>query len=102
MYRFDIPDEINSFIDEYVNIIKRNEAAAFVGAGYSISSGFPGWTNLLAKPLDELGIDPNEFQDVISAAQYYENVKGREAIKDLIKDNYADKAPYIWQMWYSL
>lgn len=95
MYRFDIPDEINSFIDEYVNIIKRNEAAAFVGAGYSISSGFPGWNDLLAKPLDELGIDPNEFQDVISAAQYYENVKGREAIKDLIKDNYADESRIV-------
>lgn len=92
MYRFDNPDELNSFIDEYVEIIKRNEAAAFVGAGYSIDSGFPSWSNLLVNPLNELGIDPDDFQDVISAAQYYENAKGRKAINKLIKDNYSDES----------
>ena len=47
---------------------------------------------LLAKPLVELHIDPDKFQDVISATQYYENDKGREAIKKLIRDNYADES----------
>ncbi len=92
MYRFDVPDELNEFIDEYVNIIKRNEAAAFVGAGYSIDSGFPAWTALLKEPMKELGIDIDEFRDVISAAQYYENLKGRDAINTLIKDKYSDES----------
>ena len=57
MYNFDVPDEFNSFIDKYADIIKRNETAVFVETGYSSDLGYPDWAAQLYAPMNELEIE---------------------------------------------
>lgn len=51
-------------------VYARGAVVPFVGAGLSVSSGYPGWTAFLKQYVRETAIDPNEFDQVLCAGQY--------------------------------
>lgn len=67
------------FCKKYSDAILNDCAAVFVGAGMSIPCGLPSWRELLRTPLDEIGLNVDKEADLLSAAQYYTNVKNRRS-----------------------
>lgn len=53
-------------------VYARGAVVPFVGAGLSISSGYPGWTAFLKQHIRETAIDPGEFDQILCAGQYEE------------------------------
>lgn len=81
--------EISTFIDKYVKEIKDNNAAIFIGAGFSKSVGYVDWKNLLRNVADDLGLDVDKEYDLVSLAQYCYNKNGnRSVINDVIFDEF--------------
>ncbi|MDD2747590.1 MAG: SIR2 family protein [Acidithiobacillus ferrooxidans] len=53
-------------------VYARGAVVPFVGAGLSVSSGYPGWTAFLKQHIRETAIDPDEFAQILRAGQYEE------------------------------
>lgn len=51
-------------------VYARGAVVPFVGAGLSVSSGYPGWTAFLKQHIRETAIDTNEFDQILRAGQY--------------------------------
>lgn len=82
--------EISSFIDKYVKELKNNNAAMFIGAGFSKSAGFVDWKNLLRSIAEDLGLDVDKEYDLVSLAQYCYNKYGnRSLINDTIFNEFS-------------
>jgi len=62
---------------ELVNQLQRGNVVLFVGAGLSIGAGMPGWAELISPLAARIGY---EGDNLLKAAQYYENRKGRHAL----------------------
>lgn len=69
-------EDISIFIRRYVKEINENNAAVFLGAGFSKSSGFADWKLLLKDVASELNLDINRELNLVSLAQYYCNKHG--------------------------
>lgn len=81
--------EISSFIDKYVREIKNNSAAMFLGAGFSKSSGYVDWKDLIKNISDDLELDVEKEYDLVALAQYYYNKnRNRSLINDMIFDEF--------------
>lgn len=79
--------EINSFINNYVKQLKNESASLFVGAGLSIGSGGINWNELLKEEAQNIGLDVEIENDLVSVAQYIYNESGtRNTISELIKN----------------
>ena len=62
-----------NFIHNFTKAIRQQSAAVFCGAGLSRPSGFVDW-KLLLKPLaEEIGLDVDKENDLVSVAQFYRN-----------------------------
>ena len=84
--------ELLAFITRYVEEIKNNNAVAFIGAGFSKSSGYVDWKNLLNDIAQELGLDVSKEQDLVALAQYYCNKSGnRSVINDKIFAEFSEE-----------
>jgi hypothetical protein len=84
---------ISNFIDNYTNEIINGNAAMFIGAGFSKSSGFVDWKGLLEEAAGELELDVQK-EDLISLAQYYVNKNGRPGINRILENEFLqDKKP---------
>lgn len=82
--------EISTFIDKYVKEIKDNNAAMFIGAGFSKSSGYVDWKNLLRNIAEDLELDIDKEYDLVSLAQYFYNKnRNRSIINDIIFDEFS-------------
>lgn len=68
--------EIEAFITNYVKDLNDDSAAIFAGAGLSIPLGFVNWKELLHDLANELGLDIDYENDLISLAQYHVNENG--------------------------
>ncbi|MHB8288600.1 MAG: SIR2 family protein [Acidimicrobiales bacterium] len=77
-------------ITQYGRHVDARTAAVFIGAGLSMSAGYPSWSELLEPLRKQLGIDP--VYDLSLLAQYYADAtpSGRKDIQDLIADQFAD------------
>lgn len=53
-------------------VYARGAVVPFVGAGLSVSSGYPGWTAFLKQHIRETQISPDEFDQILRAGQYEE------------------------------
>ena len=53
-------------------VYARGAVVPFVGAGLSVSSGYPGWTAFLKQHICETAIDPSEFDQILRSGQYEE------------------------------
>ena len=86
--------EISLFVDKFVKEIKDNNAAMFIGAGFSKSAGYVDWKNLLRNIAEDLELDVDKEYDLVSLAQYCYNKNGnRSLINDTIFDEFSrDKA----------
>lgn len=83
----------NTFINNFVNEIKAENAAIFVGAGLSIPAGIVDWRNLVRPLAEELKLDVNREHDLIAIAQYHCNQNGcnRGHINQRIIDEMSNK-----------
>ncbi|WP_455542935.1 SIR2 family protein [Intestinibacter sp.] len=80
--------DINSFIDKYIKEIRNNNAAVFLGAGFSRSAGFVNWKELLRPVAKELELDIEKESNLVNLAQYYCNKNSRAIINDMIFDEF--------------
>lgn len=53
-------------------VYARGAVVPFVGAGLSVSSGYPGWTAFLKQHIRETAINPDEFDQILRSGQYEE------------------------------
>lgn len=67
------------FCKRYADAILNDCAAVLVGAGMSKPCGLPTWRELLRAPLKEIGLNVDKETDLLSAAQYFTNVKNRRS-----------------------
>lgn len=85
--------EIDRFINKFVKEMKDDNVAIFAGAGFSKSSGFVDWKNLLKDVAEELELDIIKEYDLITLAQYYVNKNGnRSNLNDIIFDEFTKDA----------
>jgi len=83
--------ELIQFSNKFVKDILNDNAALFVGAGLSVSSGLVDWKNLLREIADELNLDVDKENDLIALAQYYKNEKGgRSAINNQLIQKFTE------------
>ena len=69
-----IPEE--QFVREFTKELHSRNAAAFIGAGFSMSAGYVNWNELLKGVVTDLGLDPQKEHDLVSVAQYSVNKAG--------------------------
>ena len=69
-----IPEE--QFLREFTKELHNRNVAAFIGAGFSMSSGYVDWKTLLKHVIDDLDLDSGKEHDLVSVAQYYVNKSG--------------------------
>jgi len=84
----------NAFLDAYVEALDRGHAAVFVGAGVSMPAGFVDWKSLLQDFAEELGLDLDVEQDLVSVAQYHinANANDRSRLNQKIVNEFSKKA----------
>lgn len=64
------------FLREFTKELHSRNAAAFIGAGFSLNAGYVNWQELLKGVVTDLGLDPNKEHDLVSVAQYSVNKAG--------------------------
>lgn len=64
------------FLREFTKELHSRNAAAFIGAGFSMSAGYVNWQELLKGVVTDLGLDPKKEHDLVSVAQYSVNKAG--------------------------
>ncbi|MCB1044431.1 MAG: SIR2 family protein [Acidobacteria bacterium] len=64
------------FLREFTKELHSRNAAAFIGAGFSMSAGYVNWQELLEGVITDLGLDPKKEHDLVSVAQYSVNKAG--------------------------
>lgn len=80
---------LKQFVDKYIKSIYAENAAIFAGAGLSVGSGLVNWKELLREMAEELNLDVDKENDLISLAQFYENEKGgRGSINDQLIEQF--------------
>lgn len=81
------------FIVKISQEIQRDNLAYFLGAGVSIKSGYSDWKSLMKDIADELNLNIEIEDDMISIAQYYKNRhKSRNRLNQKITDEFGRKA----------
>ena len=65
-----------AFIREYTRELHNKNAVIFAGAGLSVASGHVDWKSLLKEIIEDLSLDPEEDQDLVTLAQYHCNQAG--------------------------
>jgi len=68
-----VEHEIRTFVREYLGEIREDNAAIFAGAGLSTNAGYVNWRQLLKPIAEELHLDIEKENDLISIAQYHCN-----------------------------
>lgn len=81
------------FIKTISNLIKNKNLSLFLGAGVSIGSGFLNWKELMSDIAEDLGLDIDKEDDMISIAQYHLNkMKNRNKLNQKIMDVFSKKS----------
>ena len=80
----------NELIKNYTKAIQEGNAAIFAGAGLSRPSGYVDWKNLLRPLAQEIDLDVDKENDLVSVAQYYRNRRStRGSINQTIVDAFS-------------
>lgn len=83
-----------NFINDYTEQVINDNAAIFAGAGLSKVAGFVDWKGLLRSAAEELELDIEKENDLVSMAQYYVNKNGRPGINSILGNEFLqDKEP---------
>lgn len=82
-----------SFLKNYLKKVINGEAAIFAGAGLSVGAGFVDWRELLKDIAEEIELEVDKENDLISLTQFHVNEKGgRGRINQKIIDEFKEKA----------
>ena len=85
-------DEIDSFIETYVQAIRDQNAAVFAGAGVSIPAGLVNWKDLLKSIAREIGLDVKKEEDLVTLAQFHVNERrGRHGVTQALIHEFASR-----------
>jgi hypothetical protein len=78
--------QIEAFIRNFSKEVKENNAAIFAGAGLSVGAGFVDWKSLLRPITEELGLDVDKEDNLVSVAQYHcnEKLQNRNRLNQLL------------------
>lgn len=85
---------MEAFLNESKRLInkaaKNNKLVVFVGAGVSMNSGYPSWTNLIKDFADGLGYDmsSSSFDELLRIPQYYYNARKEKEYYDVIYNKF--------------
>src|SRR6476620_7711240 len=88
--------EVDYFISDFVNELMDENVAIFAGAGLSAPSGFVDWKGLMKGFSEQIGLDVEKEEDLISLAQYYLNKERGNRFsltKKLVEEFTRDKTP---------
>jgi hypothetical protein len=66
-------NEIEIFINDFVKDLNEGTASIFAGAGLSVPAGFVNWNDLMEEIAQDLGLDINTENDLVSMAQFHVN-----------------------------
>jgi len=66
----------DQFLREFTKELHNRNVAAFIGAGFSMPTGYVDWNALLKHVIEDLDLDPKKENDLVSVAQYYVNKSG--------------------------
>lgn len=82
------------YIKEIVKELNEDNLALFLGAGFSVPSGFVSWKELLRQISIEIGLDVDKETDLVSVAQYHcnENSGNRHKLSQVIIDEFSRNA----------
>jgi hypothetical protein len=85
-------DEREVFLADYLQELRENNAAVFVGAGLSRGSGYVDWIGLLSPIAAGLGLDANRETDLVGVAQFHLNVNAsnRHQLNQLLVNEFSD------------
>ena len=86
--------DVDIFIRNFLNEIRENNAAIFVGAGLSASAGYVNWKELLRPLAEEIDLDIDSEHDLVSVAQFHYNDNGRHRLnQQLLTEIASNKEP---------
>lgn len=78
-----------TLIIEYAKSIESRNASLFIGAGFSVASGYYDWSKLLKEPAKNLKLDiEKEKHDLTTLAQLYVNKNNRTSLEDILLDEF--------------
>lgn len=81
--------KVKEFKNTYIKAIIQSNAAIFAGAGLSQPAGYVDWKNLLTEIADDLRLNIELEDDLISLAQYHVNeFDGRSKINQILVDEF--------------
>lgn len=81
------------FIDAILTELKEENLALFAGAGLSVPAGFVNWKELLKPLAQDIELDIDKEDDLVSLAQYHVNHHSNRAdLNQAILDNFSKKA----------
>ncbi len=63
------------FIRDYAAQIQNKSASLFIGSGLSRAAGYIDWKGLLKEVAEDIGLNVEKEQDLISLAEYYVNAR---------------------------
>lgn len=87
------PDPIGSFIETYVQALHDQNAAIFAGAGLSIPAGLVNWKDLLRDVANDIGLDVDREDDLVTVAQFHVNERGgRHRINQALIHEFAKRS----------
>jgi hypothetical protein len=86
-------NEIEIFINDFVKDLNEGTASIFAGAGLSIPAGFVNWSELMAEIAQDLGLNINTENDLVSIAQFHVNEnRNRTKINRKILEEFTEDA----------
>lgn len=80
--------EIETFIKKYADEILNDNAAVFAGAGFSKPAGYVDWKELLRDVADDLRLDVDKENDLVTLSQYYCNKNGRNDLDNIVNNEF--------------
>lgn len=86
---------------QLVDLMEENEVVPFVGAGISVSAGFPSWENHLREQGRTANIDSNHIEELLEIGAYetvleeIEEIRGSEVFIQEIQDVFSRKGAII-------
>jgi hypothetical protein len=86
-------DPIGLFVTRYVQALTDQNAAIFAGAGLSIPAGMVDWKELLKDIADDIGLDIDKEDDLVTLAQFHVNERGgRHQINQALLSEFSRRA----------
>lgn len=80
-----------AFIKEFTEKLKFERASLFIGSGLSRQAGYATWKDTLRSCAEEMGLDVDKEEDLITLAEFYLNSNQRTKINQLITSYFKDK-----------